>query len=660
MRISKVEFENFRLLENDSATISLEYDNTIVVGKNNCGKTSFTELFYKCFKRKGEGFVFEDFSLRTYDRFVKALELYIEYEAIGSEDEIEKEERWKKFVEMIPKIQVTIHISYKQCDNLAVLTPFFTGLDEKETEVIILCQYICVNPEKLYGVIKEEFTSVLGNEEKIIQFLKENINKYFKFKIIATNKEKNVFNNIKWEDIDNLFMTRFIYAQREVDDMSEAKNKSISKLCEIFFKLKTEEDETLTKQIKDALVETENNWDEKYIEIFDEFFSDLKRFGYPSLNCYNMKLKSHFEANKLLTSNTTVLYQDENNYSLPESYNGLGYSNLIHIMLQLTTFKQEYEKGNSRFIVLFIEEPEAHLHPQMQYTFIKNIKKYIQDKEWPIQIIITTHSAHIVAESKFTSIRYFDNTNGSIVVKDLCEFAKNHNEEGFLKQYMTLKYCEIFFADKLIMIEGTVERLLLPHMMKKCDNQKNTTLMSQYISVIEVGGAYAHKFKELIKFINLKTLIVTDIDSIDTTNNRSKCKVEIGNQTSNQTLCQWIPAQKELEKLLTLKEKEKTYDKVRVAYQIPEIGIVTCGRSFEEAFILRNPHIFICKKSIICSIKEKDLKGYKLPRNIRENSYDIASAIGKKTDFAFDIMTIGTENWDTPRYIEEGLRWLAQ
>lgn len=660
MRISKVEFENFRLLENDSATISLEADNTIIVGKNNCGKTSFTELFYKCFKRKGEGFVFEDFSLRAYEKFIKAFELYIKYEAIGIEDEIVKEQTWREFVEMIPKIQVTIHISYKEGDNLSVLTPFFTGLDEEETEVIILCQYICINPEKLYGAIKEEFTIVSDNEKKIIEFVKGNINKYFKFKILATNKDKNVFNNIKWEDIENLFITRFIYAQREVDDMSEAKSKSISKLCEVFFKLRTEQDENLTKQIKDALVETENNWDNKYIEIFDEFFNDLKRFGYPSLNCYSMKLKSHFEANKLLMSNTTVLYQDENDYNLPESYNGLGYSNLIYIMLQLTTFKQEHEKGNARFMVLFIEEPEAHLHPQMQYTFIKNIKKYIEDKEWPIQIIITTHSAHIVAESEFTSIRYFDNASGSIVVKDLYEFAKRHNEEGFLKQYMTLKYCEIFFADKVIMIEGTVERLLLPYMMKKCDRHKNTTLMNQYISVIEVGGAYAHKFKELIKFINLKTLIVTDIDAIDTNNNRSKCKVEIGNQTSNQTLCQWIPAQKDLEKLLTLKEAEKTHDKVRVAYQIPEIGIETCGRSFEEAFILRNPHVFICKKSIICSIKDKDLEGYKSPRDIRENSYDIASVIGKKTDFAFDIITIGTENWDTPRYIEEGLKWLAQ
>lgn len=660
MRISKVEFENFRLLEDENATISLDMDNTIIVGKNNCGKTSFTELFYKCFKKKGEGFVFEDFSLNTYEKFIKAFELYVKYQAIPIMKEKEKEEGWKEFIEIIPKIQLTIHIQYQEDDNLAVLNPFFVGLDEEETEVLIICQYICIDPEKLYSAIKEEINILPGNEKKVIAFIKENLNKYFRFKIISTNGKKNNFNNIKWEDIEDLFVTRFIYAQRGVDDMSESKNKSISKLCEVFFKLKTEDDESLTKQIKEALIDTENSWDDRYIEIFNGFFEDLKRFGYPSLNCYNMKLKSHFEADKLLMSNTTVLYQDEKEYSLPESYNGLGYSNLIHIMLQLTTFKQEYDKGNAIFMVLFIEEPEAHLHPQMQYTFIKNIKEYIQSKAWPVQIIITTHSAHIVAESEFTSIRYFDNTNGSIVVKDLHQFAEEHNEEGFLKQYMTLKYCEMFFSDKIIMIEGTVERLLLPHMLGKCDRNNGTNLMQQYISVIEVGGAYAHKFKELIKFINLKTLIITDIDAIDTANNRSKCRVEDGDQTSNQTLCQWLPAEADLNKLLMLESGRKIYGKVRVTYQIPEDEAQSCGRSFEEAFILRNPNVFIDKKDSIQSITTKVLNQYNVSKEIRENSYKIAAAINKKTDFAFDMITVGIENWYIPKYIEEGLIWLAE
>ena len=68
----------------------------------------------------------------------------------------------------------------------------------------------------------------------------------------------------------------------------------------------------------------------------------------------------------------------------------------------------------------------------------------------------------------------------------------------------------MFFADKIIMVEGTVERLLLPEMIR----MDAPNLLSQYISIIEVGGAYALNFKEFLDFINVKTLLITDLDSV--------------------------------------------------------------------------------------------------------------------------------------------------
>src|SRR5690606_25705105 len=81
----------------------------------------------------------------------------------------------------------------------------------------------------------------------------------------------------------------------------------------------------------------------------------------------------------------------------------------------------------------------------------------------------------------------------------------------FLRQYLTLHKSDLFFADKVILVEGTTERMLLPQMIKKSAN----SLCNEYVSILEVGGAYAHSFKEMLEFINVRTLIITDIDSSD-------------------------------------------------------------------------------------------------------------------------------------------------
>lgn len=72
--------------------------------------------------------------------------------------------------------------------------------------------------------------------------------------------------------------------------------------------------------------------------------------------------------------------------NVPESYNGLGYSNLIYITLQISIFCQLFEERTPRSLshILFIEEPEAHLHPQMQMVFIRKIKEFIRQKEWNV------------------------------------------------------------------------------------------------------------------------------------------------------------------------------------------------------------------------------------------------------------------------------------
>src|SRR5690606_40048332 len=113
-----------------------------------------------------------------------------------------------------------------------------------------------------------------------------------------------------------------------------------------------------------------------------------------------------------------------------------------------------------------------------------------------------------------------DLNNGTIStkIKDLRKglAGKPEPDRTFLHQYMTLTRCDLFFSDKAVLIEGTTERLLLPRMIRLLDKDlaKGKQLGSQYLSIVEVGGAYAHIFFGLVNLLELRTLVITDLDSV--------------------------------------------------------------------------------------------------------------------------------------------------
>jgi predicted ATP-dependent endonuclease of OLD family len=127
--------------------------------------------------------------------------------------------------------------------------------------------------------------------------------------------------------------------------------------------------------------------------------------------------------------------------NVPESYNGLGYSNLIYITLQISIFCQLFEERIPRSLshILFIEEPEAHLHPQMQMVFIRKIKEFIRQKEWNVQVVITTHSSQILSDCEFKCIRYFEiKENYCVDVKTLrfLSLTRMHKQMRTLKDFL--------------------------------------------------------------------------------------------------------------------------------------------------------------------------------------------------------------------------------
>jgi putative ATP-dependent endonuclease of OLD family len=657
MKITELKITNFRMLEN--TPIVLDGTITLVVGRNNSGKTSLTEIFCKFFAEDGSSFRFEDFPINTYPMFVKSLELFNEYQAAKDVKESEEKllEKEIAYKSLIPTIGLDLLIHYEENDNLSSLSNLIMNLDPDSRDALIKFEYTVMEPARLFKDFK-------ANEEQFkknfLEYLRKKFRSHYKIKSYAVDP-KDFSNKIEIEKrslVEDVFTTEFIYAQRHLDDQGTDNRKKLSKGFEDFYKLNKKLQEGGVKNIEEALHVVSENLDGNYKILFKSIFDDLKNFGVEAgVNLQELTIRSIFEAEEILKGNTQLFYQHGSDL-LPEAHNGLGYSNLIFIILQFIAFYEKYDKRIPRpeIQLLFVEEPEAHLHPQMQYVFIKNIQEFIRSKEnWNAQVIITTHSSHMIAESGFEHIRYFDSSSMAMVVKNLSDFKMDMDKRDpesmrFLKQYMSLNNCDMFFADKIILVEGTVERLLLPQIIKR----EHVGLMSKYISIIEVGGAYAHIFKDILNFISVKTLIITDIDSVSVSS--KKCKVVEGEKTSNAMLRKWLPKKDKILELIQCVEAEKIEGKIRVTYQTPESGndLKSCGRSFEDAFIIKNADLLpSCSGPILSTFKGQT------PENILKNSYDLAGELkDKKTDFAFDIMLL--PNWVSPKYISEGLIWLEK
>lgn len=658
LRVSNLRIENFRLLRN--VDVALDEKTTVLVGRNNTGKTSLAEALDRFMNPKTFKLTIADFSSETYEHFADAYEFYLN----GDE---------KTAREKLPAITLTITITYDpELPEYGPLAALIVDLDPTcSVAKVRFCYQLGAGKlnDLFAGVSVISESGIPLETAQLLEVIGDRIPELFERTITAVdpNDAANT-RDVSLDSIRKLITVDFLKAQRGLDDEKEKPKDLIGKIFESLFVAASKADDNSTRrktadELRDAVLAIETELGRKVDNMVSGVIPTLQQFGYPGLGNQKIATKTTLDIERLLSNYTSVHYHGVAGVALPEAYSGLGSRNLILILLTLLSYYREYAiRGNVPGIhLVFVEEPEAHLHPQMQEVFIeqlaalKSLFPKIDGIEtgWTAQFLVSTHSSHVANRAPFSGIRYFrleapvkEKEGRHAKVLDLSK-AKGLNEK-FLHQYLTLTRSDLFFADKAILVEGTSERLIVPRAIEKLDKaDAGAGLSSQYVTLLEVGGAYAHIFFPLLDFLGLPSLIITDIDvvGIQDKEKRSAALVHVGDRTSNATIKKWFSNTNITPTaLLTNAETESIKNGNRyLAYQIPEMVGEACGRSFEDAFILANPSLF----GLICSGNLT---------SDEENARAEAES-HKKSEFALKY-AIQESAWVTPRYIHQGLKWL--
>lgn len=743
MRIEFVELENFRKLR--STRVGFAREKTIFVGANNSGKTSaMVALRYFLVARERSQFSLNDFTISHWPTINKA---GASWEKAMAESQPLPTFDWSS---VTPKLDVWIHVENTELHYVRNILPAldWTGgllgvrlafepkdVLELQREYLNAREEVRKAKQGVAEANKEDMAVTLWPND-LTDFLQRRIGRSFAVQayiLDPTNCKEPEHGAAILQSLPadstalaedpfrSLIRINEIGAQRgfgkepenEEDEFLSGTKGATQKLSEqlrrYYVRHLDPYESPDTKDIKalKAIEDAQKAFDARLKEGFERALVELEQLGYPGVTDPKLNISTRLRPVEGLDHEAAVRYvihgaEDSGNapLHLPEDSNGLGYQNLISMVFKLMSFRDAWMlvgKAQTRAALsasiraplhlVLIEEPEAHLHTQVQQVFIRQAYKILRNhsdlRDNPLlstQLVVSTHSSHIAHETEFSSLRYFrrvaSNKNEvptSCVVDVSKAFGSDDDTRRFVTRYVKVTHCDLFFADAAVLIEGPAERILLPHFIREQPRLKE--LGESYITWLEIGGSHAHRLRGLIEHLALPTVVITDIDAVGPDGKSARPKREANQTSRNQTLKVWCPKADGIDVLLSMAEEKKIkfYEKqkfsIRVAYQTPvQVKIVhtaeteeALANTLEDALLFENVELF--QKTAGTGLFAKLKAAIENCKTIEELGIQVSEALktGSKAELALDLLELkDAKSLKPPKYIAEGLDWLTQ
>lgn len=740
--IKSIDVKNFRKLL--SVRIDFSQTTTLLVGANNSGKTSALVAMKKFLIDGASGFSITDVTLSNWsdlnqigvrwesdvksmevqdkseiNLFMPTLDLWLEV----------KDDEVHRVSELIPTLSwtggllgVRIALEVKDFDELN------RGYTRERRRNLDVTAAAAGKFDKATGVVDLWPTN-------LTDFLANQLSTYFELRyyVLDSSKRCDVVDpkhppqqlpdraiSLAENPIRSLIRVDMISAQRGFSDPTviaksvdgrsiSSDNGKLSRQLSGYYK--THLDPNAMPDVKDleaisAISKAQDQFDGRLRNAFSEALTEIEGLGYPGINDPRIRVSSKLNAEQSLAHDSAVSFlidvdgEEPEELHLPEGHNGLGYQNLISMVFQLMSFRDKWIRvgkeglrDHSRDIepihLVLVEEPEAHLHVQVQQVFARKayevLRKRDELKESTVlstQLIMSTHSSHVSHELPFAELRYFRRLPAgaesmvptSSVVSLSTVFGTEDATEKFVSRYLRAHHSDLFFADAVIMVEGNAERMLIPNFIH--DASDLSTLNSAFVTILEINGSHSHRLRGLIDTLQIPTLVITDLDPAT---NGKKHAVELGTGqvTTNHTLIKWAQFDEGIDLLLSRDGKDKVLQgddflfKVRFAYQTrvsvenSDTGepVYVYPTTFEDALALENPEFFAGLQGNGLTKKFRDILKKEDSKITEETAKCLFGELkgGSKSELILDVLV--SEDFSDlkiPSYIHEGLLWLQE
>jgi predicted ATP-dependent endonuclease of OLD family len=700
--VEKINIQNYRkILDED---IYMDRTLTAIAGSNNAGKTSIVELMSNIFLGRKDSISIEDMNYSVRKKDIDLLECIVNDPTLDNDMKVENIKSVRK---SLNKIKVFISVQYDETDSdqLRLFSDYLSDVDIMKRNFYFIVEY-------RYKSCKESELTDAIERGRGIEELFSSLESYIYY---CNETEEDMVLIKNKENFYKLFNYHCVYALRKLSDTYEDKQNFLSKHL-----LKTVKNHDkwnislndLIQDINKLLIDKNlsDKIDEITIDTIKQTLDDFSRTNGGNTGRLGIDFRlENSDIEKVLLEFTKIYFEQDGGGRIKEQKQGLGYSNLIYLLLETQMFKEKLDKEKVNLLVF--EEPEAHLHPQMQNIFINYLnnvnskdvnssKEILIDGEFPqmdqiknidmesfqevaasssdeleiqgdsiqFQMFITTHSSEMTKSINLPNIRVLrPSSHVETKVFDLKKFLMSLNpaENAFYSKFFQFNMVEMVFADKLILFEGDAERLLLKYLI--LNDQKYRNLSSQYISYIQVGGAYAQNYLKMVNFLQIRTLIISDIDYIYEKQDIDKDEVLLvkeilARNTTNKAL-ENITGETKIRNIIKSQMKNKgIYDKsnlVCLKFQTHRDGY---ARTLEDAILKK----MLNKRTVFRKISKTEfsllIDQYSLqlsgPQKVETSIRDRIDKLQHKTDFIYSLIEHDQIKSSVPSYIEEGLEWL--
>lgn len=519
MYIQSIGLQGFRNFHDES--IEFKEGVNVIIGHNNAGKTNLLKAL----------------SLLLDNKSSRRLEV----------DDFNKNIDFAELKATPPKITITLTIVQSpgedlMGDDLVTVAPWLIELKEPYTAILT---YVFFLPESEHGVFVNEMAKLPDGDRKgyWLKLKHEFLRKYV-HKIYGGNPD---LQNTADAEVLNKFDYQFLHAIRDVErDMFTGRNTLLREIIDFFmdYEIKNDGAKSIADKIQEitahklafsagaqtlitllrARMEKGREHIMKYAEDTGASFNSAK----PEFDGQLSEVELYSALRLIISYNTGI--------EIPATHNGLGYNNLIYMSLLLAKMQVDtngdYLGSNAKvFPVLVIEEPEAHLHPSLQYKFLKFLHGNTNQKAR--QVFITSHSTNITAAVGLDQIICLHTlSDGKLNVgypgRVFTDDEAGKSSKAYVQRFLDATRSDMLFARNVILVEGIAEQLLLPT-LARCNNK---SLEDTHTTVINVGGRYFEHFLKLFDSskpltIHKKVACITDRDptrkKIGTGDKAKKC-----------------------------------------------------------------------------------------------------------------------------------------